>query len=172
MNAVALRLAASFSCAFLITTWLPAAEGDSDRPASPVFLAAALTGERTVDVRASEATTVEIINAVRDAFNDGAGVRGSISVAPTIRRAFFKGAEIKSQIVLRVAGSRLTLQPSSGLNFGIVRAAATHLSKIDSIDEVYIVGLGPFSPPSDVADQDPFDTGRDPFGHVSTLEKP
>lgn len=163
MHALILRLVAAFGCVFLVLTSLPASEDGAGRPPSQIFLAAALTGDRVVDVRASEATTVEIVNAVRNAFDDGAGVTGSISVAPTIRRAFFGGAE--TQIALRVVDGTFILYPSSNVDFGVVRAAATHLSKIAGIDKVYIVGIGPFSPPRKI-DHDPFGGGdeeQDPF---------
>ncbi len=162
MHTLFLRLVATSGCIFLTLTSLPASEDGTSRPPSQVFLAAALTGDRVVDVRASEATTVEIVNAVRDAFDDGSGVTGSISVAPTIRRASFEGAE--SQILLRVVDGTLILHPSFKVDFGVVRAAATHLSKIDGIDKVYIVGIGPFSPPRRI-DHSPFGGGdtHDPF---------
>jgi len=157
------RFIATLGCLLLVTASLAAAEDGPDRPSSTVFLSARMTDTRLVDVRASEATSLEIVSAVREAFG---GTMGSISVAPTIHQAFFKGADAESQMMLRVESRTMFLQPSSGLDFGIVRAAASRLANVEGIDQVYIVGFGRYSPPSDASVIDPFDVDTnydDPF---------
>ena len=163
MANLSMRIIATLGCLLLITASLAASEDGPDRPPSTVFLAARMTDARLVDVRASEATSLEIINAVREAFG---GTMGTISVAPTIHQAFFKDADVESQMMLRVKSRTLFLQPSFGLDFGIVRAAASRLANVKGIDQVYIVGFGRYSPPNDASLIDPFNVDAnydDPF---------
>jgi|GEM_PF-2110158 len=163
MTNSSVRIVGTIGCFVFIIASLAASEDGPGRPSSTVFLAARMTDARLVDVRASEATSLEIINAVREAFG---GTMGSISVVPTIHQAFFKGADVESQMMLRVKSRTMFLQPSSGLDFGIVRAAASRLANVEGIGQVYIVGFGRYSPPSDASVIDPFDVDTnydDPF---------
>jgi hypothetical protein len=162
MSTLPIRLIASLFSVWLVAVSLHASESEN-RQKQAVFVAAALMSERTIEVRASETATVEMVNAVRGAFNCKECAIGSISVAPTVRHVLFKGPNIESQIAMLVRDRTLYLQPSSTLDFGIVRSAALRLSKIDGIDQVIIVGIGPFSPPPKTpAEPDPFADRSDP----------
>ena len=94
MNALVLRSISFAASVTMAASGLHASDAlppVSDQPSSAVFLAARLKGADTLEVRASEATNVETVNAIRDAFGAGSDLSVSISVVPTIRHCAISG---------------------------------------------------------------------------------